>query len=106
MKHFCMAPFVHIQRNSFGEFNPCCMFSDNIYSAHDSIHEAFNSKENNDFRQKMLKDEKIKGCDKCYRDESLGKHSYRQRFNERYNQEYIDSPKLKELELALQMCRL
>ena len=57
MKHFCMAPFVHIQRNSFGEFNPCCMFSDRIYSEHDSIHEAFNSKENNDFRQKMLKDE-------------------------------------------------
>ena len=71
MKHFCMAPFVHIQRNSFGEFNPCCMFSDRIYSEHDSIHEAFNSKENNDFRQKMLKDEKIEGCNKCYRDESL-----------------------------------
>ena len=101
MKHFCMAPFVHIQRNSFGEFNPCCMFSDRIYSDYISIYEAFNSGENNNLRQRMLNDEKIEGCNKCYRDESLGKHSYRQRFNERYKQEYIDNPKIKELELAL-----
>ena len=101
MNHFCMAPFVHIQRNSYGEFNPCCMFSDRIYSEYDSLHEAFDSIDNKNLRQKMLRDEKIKGCDKCYRDESLGKPSYRQRFNERYGQEYIENPKIKELELAL-----
>ena len=101
MNYFCMAPFVHIQRNSYGEFNPCCMFSDRIYSEYDSIHDAFNGKENNILRQRMLKDEKIPGCDKCYRDESLGKSSYRQRFNNRYDKKYIENPKIKELELAL-----
>ena len=77
------------------------MFSDRIYSEYDSLHEAFDSIDNKNLRQKMLRDEKIKGCDKCYRDESLGKPSYRQRFNERYGQEYIENPKIKELELAL-----
>tara|TARA_Y100000593_G_C4317644_1_gene341756 strand:+ start:243 stop:1331 length:1089 start_codon:yes stop_codon:yes gene_type:complete len=101
MNHFCMAPFVHIQRNSYGEFNPCCMFSTRIYSEYDSIQDAFNGKENKILRQKMLNDEKIAGCDKCYRDESLGKSSYRQRFNSRYDEQYINNPKIKELELAL-----
>ena len=101
MNHFCMAPFVHIQRNSYGEFNPCCMFSTRIYSEYDSIQDAFNGKENRILRQKMLNDEKIPGCDKCYRDESLGKSSYRQRFNSRYDEQYINDPTIKELELAL-----
>tara|TARA_A100001037_G_scaffold55112_1_gene47400 strand:+ start:2952 stop:4040 length:1089 start_codon:yes stop_codon:yes gene_type:complete len=101
MNHFCMAPFVHIQRNSYGEFNPCCMFSTRIYSEYDSIQDAFNGKENRILRQKMLNDEKIPGCDKCYRDESLGKSSYRQRFNSRYDEQYINNPTIKELELAL-----
>lgn len=101
MNHFCMAPFVHIQRNSYGEFNPCCMFSERIYSEYDSIQDAFNGKENQILRQKMLNDEKISGCDKCYRDESLGKTSYRQRFNNRYDEKFIENPKIKELELAL-----
>ena len=101
MKHFCMAPFVHIQKNSFGEYNPCCMFNDRIYSEYDSIHQAFNGDENKLLRKKMLKDEYISGCDKCYRDESLGKKSYRQRFNERYDESYIKHPIIKELEIAL-----
>tara|TARA_Y100000817_G_scaffold313313_1_gene309162 strand:- start:214 stop:1302 length:1089 start_codon:yes stop_codon:yes gene_type:complete len=101
MNHFCMAPFVHIQRNSYGEFNPCCMFSTRIYSEYDSIQDAFNGKENRILRKKMLNDEKIPGCDKCYRDESLGKSSYRQRFNSRYDEQYINNPTIKELELAL-----
>ena len=101
MNHFCMAPFVHIQRNSYGEFNPCCMFNTRIYSEYDSIQDAFNGKENRILRQKMLNDEKIPGCDKCYRDESLGKSSYRQRFNSRYDEQYINNPTIKELELAL-----
>ena len=101
MNYFCMAPFVHIQRNSYGEFNPCCMFSERIYSDYDSIQDAFNGKENQVLRQRMLNGEKISGCDKCYRDESLGKSSYRQRFNNRYDDKFIENPKIKELELAL-----
>tara|TARA_A100001035_G_C27753646_1_gene487790 strand:- start:576 stop:1592 length:1017 start_codon:yes stop_codon:yes gene_type:complete len=77
------------------------MFSTRIYSEYDSIQDAFNGKENRILRQKMLNDEKIPGCDKCYRDESLGKSSYRQRFNSRYDEQYINNPTIKELELAL-----
>jgi len=102
MKHFCMAPFVHVQKNSFNEFNPCCMFNKRIYHKHDSISSAFNSPENLELRKKMLNDEYIDGCEKCYRDESLDKISYRQRFNDRYlDKGYVENPKIKELEIAL-----
>jgi len=49
----------------------------------------------------MMNNEFIDGCRKCYRDENLGKKSYRQLFNERYGQKFITNPKIKELEIAL-----
>lgn len=102
MKHFCMAPFTHIQINAFGDINPCCMFDKRIYkNEYDTLTDAFNGEENDILRKLMLRDENIEGCQKCYRDESLGKKSYRQRFNERYDKEYISQPKIKELEIAL-----
>ena len=101
-RYFCMAPWSHIQQNSYGEINPCCMFygKDKVYTKkYDSLQEAFNGSENARLRQRMLNGEYIDSCKKCYRDEDLGKSSYRQRFNERYKIE--DEPAIRELELAL-----
>lgn len=97
-----MAPFTHIQINAAGEINPCCMFNERVYNKeYDSLTDAFKGEENLSLRQRMLNDEKIGGCNKCYRDENLGKKSYRQTFNERYGVDYISNPKIKELEIAL-----
>jgi len=97
-----MAPFTHIQINAAGEINPCCMFNERVYNKeYDSLTDAFKGEENLNLRQRMMNDEKIEGCGKCYRDESLSKKSYRQLFNERYGEEYILNPKIKELEIAL-----
>ena len=101
-RYFCMAPWSHIQQNSYGEINPCCMFygKDKVYTQkYDSLQEAFDGSENARLRQRMLNGEYIDSCKKCYRDEDLGKSSYRQRFNERYKIE--DEPAIRELELAL-----
>lgn len=102
-KYFCMAPFTHIAVDSQQNFRPCCMFYPTIYDKrYDSVRKVFDSVENETLRQKMLNGEKIKGCEKCYRDEKLNKNSYRNDFNNRYfKEEYIKNPKIKELELAL-----
>jgi len=101
-KYFCMAPWSHIQQNSYGEINPCCMFSgkDKVYTKkYDSLQDAFDGPENARLRQRMLNGEYIDSCKKCYRDEYLGKFSYRQRFNRRYD--INEKPIIRELELAL-----
>ena len=101
-KYFCMAPWSHIQQNSYGEINPCCMFygEDEVYTKkYGSLQDAFDGPENAKLRERMLNGEYIDSCKKCYRDEDLGKSSYRQRFNERYN--LSDKPVIRELELAL-----
>ena len=101
-RYFCMAPWSHIQQNSYGEINPCCMFygKDKVYTKkYDSLQDAFDGSENAKLRQRMLNGEYIDSCKKCYRDENLGKSSYRQRFNGRYNLSNL--PVIRELELAL-----
>lgn len=101
-KYFCMAPWSHIQQNSYGEINPCCMFygDDKIYNKkYESLQDAFDGEENENLRKRMLNGEYIDSCKKCYRDEDLGKSSYRQHFNNRYD---LKLPaKIRELELAL-----
>ena len=101
-RYFCMAPWTHIQQNSYGEINPCCMFygKDKVYTKkYDSLQDAFDGSENAKLRNRMLNGEYIDSCKKCYRDEDLGKSSYRQRFNDRYN--LNEMPAIRELELAL-----
>ena len=100
MKHFCMAPFTHIQLNPYGEINPCCIFDKRIYPKYDSLEMAFNGPENSDLRSKMLNDEWVEGCKKCYRDEEIGKPSYRKRFNKKYDTSFVDKPIIKELEFS------
>jgi len=102
-KYFCMAPFTHLAIDAQSRVRPCCMFYPTIYDKeYKSITDIFDSDENKNLRQKMLDGEKILECNKCYIDESIGKESYRLRFNKRYySEKNIVEPKIKELELAL-----
>ena len=86
--------------NPAGEINPCCIFDKRIYPRYDSLEMAFNGPENSELRSKMLNDEWIKGCEKCYRDDEIGKPSYRKNFNNKYDKSYIQNPKIKELEFS------
>ena len=98
----CLAPWNHIQINAEGIINPCCMFSPTIYhKQYNNLQEAFNGSENQNLRERMLKGEKIKGCEKCDLYESLNKFSYREHFDLKYESSTIDKPKIRELEFAL-----
>lgn len=101
--YFCMAPFTHLSIDAQSRIRPCCMFYPTIYEKkYKKLTDIFSGDENKSLRDRMLNGEKIEGCNKCYIDESIGKKSYRQTFNERYlNQENIQNVKIIELELAL-----
>ena len=102
-QYFCMAPFTHLSIDAQSRIRPCCMFYPTIYrEQYTKLNDIFVGYENKSLRDRMLNGEKIEGCNKCYIDESIGKKSYRQTFNERYlNEENVQNTKIRELELAL-----
>ena len=102
-QYFCMAPFTHLSVDAQSRIRPCCMFYPTIYNEkYTKLNDIFIGNENKILRDKMLNGERIDGCNKCYIDETIGKKSYRQLFNERYlNEKNIQYPKIRELELAL-----
>jgi len=75
-KHACVMPFHHMAMRPDGQIFPCCIFRqeevpDDLNVAHP---DPFNHEYMNWLRQKMLNDEYVHGCKKCYEDE---KHSAR-----------------------------
>jgi sulfatase maturation enzyme AslB (radical SAM superfamily) len=75
-KHACVMPFHHMAMRPDGQIFPCCVFRqeevpDDLNVAHP---DPFNHEYMNWLRQKMLNDEYVHGCKKCYEDE---KHSAR-----------------------------
>ena len=75
-KHACVMPFHHMAMRPDGQIFPCCVFRqeevpEDLNVAHP---DPFNHEYMNWLRQKMLNDEYVHGCRKCYEDE---KHSAR-----------------------------
>jgi len=75
-KHACVMPFHHMAMRPDGQIFPCCVFRqeevpEDLNVAHP---DPFNHEYMNWLRQKMLNDEYVHGCRKCYDDE---KHSAR-----------------------------
>ena len=75
-KHACVMPFHHMAMRPDGQIFPCCVFRqeevpEDLNVSHP---DPFNHEYLNWLRQKMLNDEYVHGCRKCYEDE---KHSAR-----------------------------
>jgi len=75
-KHACVMPFHHMAMRPDGQIFPCCVFRqeevpEDLNVSHP---DPFNHEYMNWLRQKMLNDEYVHGCRKCYEDE---KHSAR-----------------------------
>lgn len=101
---FCAAPFVHMVQNPDGQYRTCCMYDKPLTGKYNDIKEAFDSKENEKIRKRMLSGEKLPECIKCDIDEMhVGKQqiSYRQEFNERYGKRYINNPVIKSMEISV-----
>jgi hypothetical protein len=108
-KGWCSLPWSHLQILPGGNFRPCCRFltsemptqSADIETANDYFFSSFMQ----ELREKMLRGEKVAGCQKCIDEEAAGKRfSNRQNYNQRPDAiGEIDhaKPKIRFLELAL-----
>jgi organic radical activating enzyme len=110
-KTFCSMAWNHQFIDPTGRVKPCCRFAEQHRPKdHDlainSLSNIFYSPWMYDIRSKMLSDEKISGCIRCYQEEASGKKSLRQRYND--NSELpidklvnLDNPTVRWLELAI-----
>ena len=82
-KHSCDLPFHHIATRPDGRVFPCCYFRWEETPADLTVNhkDPFNHPFLKDLRNKMLKDEYIEGCSKCYKDEETSGRSMRQDMN-------------------------
>ncbi len=112
---WCSMPWSHLFINPQGEVKPCCRFKMDtvekenwkVSGGNKSFGEIFLSPLMNDIREKMLQNEKIDGCLRCYQEEASGKKSLRQRYNQSENLPPdrvimgLKKPKIKWIELAI-----
>jgi len=85
-KHFCLAPWIHTHIETDGVCKLCC-FSTKKLGTTDThtLSELTNSSTVNEIKKDMLEDKPISGCECCYTEESLGKTSYRNNFNQKFS---------------------
>ena len=78
-KYACVMPFHHMAMRPDGQIFPCCVFRqeevpEDLNVSHP---DPFNHEYMNWLRQKMLNDEYVHGCRKCYEDEASSARSMR-----------------------------
>jgi MoaA/NifB/PqqE/SkfB family radical SAM enzyme len=107
-KHRCVLPFHHMAIRPDGGIRPCCYFREetvpnDLNTAHA---DPFNHLFLTDIRERMLKDEYIEGCSKCYADEAASGKSMRLDMNNPFTefglpkQNRGETPKLTNLDFA------
>ena len=88
---FCILPFSHLNAYPNKKLKVCCYSQKylDIEEQSEDVVELFNSEIYKEVRRQMLNGEKPSYCDICYNMENEGSFSYRQQWNEHYN-DYID----------------
>ena len=85
-KVFCEKPFNHNYIHTNGKMRLCCttiqdLPTDNNYNLFDanthSIRDYWNSNRMKEIRRKMIAGDKIRDCERCYRQEEQGVQSLR-----------------------------
>ena len=93
-KHFCVLPWIHFHGWPNGQVMPCCVadstkpvaqISDEI-----SIIDMMNSDGYKEVRRKMMNDEPVEACNRCYQLEEAGTWTMRKSHNMRRGEECID----------------
>ena len=101
----CKFPFVSVSKSASGICAPCCRYGLDKEDLKDndlkgSVEKAFNSKTFKKIRSKILRREKLTGCQKCYDEEACGKKSFGRRFTEEYAFDF-SLVELKSLQISL-----
>jgi len=100
----CSAFWKHTNIRSGDRIFPCCRFKSPVAKFEGDMKNILNSPEYDKLRTDSSNGVKISGCSKCYMEESLGKKSLRQEFNETYD---IKKVELKYLEIGFDnICNL
>lgn len=103
-KTFCSAFWNHTNIRSGDRIFPCCRFKYPTDQFDGYVGNILYSENYQELRQKSQSGIPIKGCEKCYLEEKLGKESLRQQFNKKYT---ADSISIKYLEIGFDnICNL
>jgi len=104
METKCAAFWHHTNIRNDNKIFPCCRFKTPVDKFDGNVVEILNKDSYIKLREQSLTGTPINGCQKCYYEESLGKKSLRQQFNEDYD---TDTVSLKFLEVGLDnICNL
>lgn len=85
----CAAFWKHTNIRSNNKIFPCCRFKSPVANFDGNLIEILDSEVYKELRDKSSRGEVIKGCEKCYYEESKGKTSLRQTLNEEYDTESV-----------------
>jgi|SRR5210317_535191 len=100
----CSAFWKHTNIRSGNRVYPCCRFKHSIAEFHGDLGTVLHSDAYEKLREQSSAGEYIKGCEKCYYEESIQHKSLRQEFNEKYD---ADTVELKFLEIGFDnLCNL
>ena len=103
-KTLCSAFWNHTNIRGGDRIFPCCRFKKPIAQFDGNLEKILHISEYAVLREKSILGEHISECSKCYHEETLGKKSLRQEFNETYDTESIG---LKYLEIGFDnICNL
>lgn len=90
MESKCAAFWKHTNVRSDNKIFPCCRFKTPVENFTGDLINILDSEVYKELRKKSLEGEFIQGCEKCYYEESNGKKSLRQRFNEEYETDTVE----------------
>lgn len=85
----CAALYNHTNLRGGDRIFPCCRFKNSIQQFDGDVDKILHSKEYKLLRKRMESGEKLLECAKCWHEESLGKQSLRQWFNQNYDTDEI-----------------
>jgi sulfatase maturation enzyme AslB (radical SAM superfamily) len=86
----CSAFWKHVNIRGDDRVYPCCRFKETVGKFEGDISSILNSSVYQDLRKRSSLGEKISECSKCYHEESLGKPSLRQQFNQEYKSDRVE----------------
>jgi MoaA/NifB/PqqE/SkfB family radical SAM enzyme len=89
MESKCSAFWHHTNVRSDNRVFPCCRFKTPINIFHGNLENILQTDEYIKLREQSLANIPIKGCEKCYYEEALGKESLREQFNRDYDTKSI-----------------
>lgn len=110
---WCSMPWLHLFIDPEGRVKPCCRFMmdkkeekrNNLKT--NNLQEIFSNSFMDDIRSKMIQNKRVKGCLRCYQEETSNKQSLRERYNQLENlhpSKFIadlKKPKIRWIELAI-----